>query len=87
MILKIEDDLMWPWMTSMVIFLSIKKLSLHDVSNHRNFYQNQFINEYATKKKLKVRYRKTYVHNKFGSAMVKKEINDFEWPSNYTKDN
>ena len=27
-----------------------KKLSPY-VSNHRNFYQNQFINEYATKKK------------------------------------
>ena len=29
------------------------------------------------RKKLKVTYRKTYVHNKFGRAMVKKEFNDF----------
>ena len=39
------------------------------------------------RKKLKVRYRKTYVLNKFGLAMVKKEINGFAWPSNYAEDN
>ena len=47
----------------------MKNLPLHNVSNHRNFYQNQFINEYAKKKKAKisesqsflVRYRRTYL--------------------------
>ena len=31
-----------------------KKCRLHNVSNHRKFYQNQFINEYATNKKVKI---------------------------------
>ena len=33
--------------------LFLKHLSLNNVRNHRNFYQNLFINEYATKKQLK----------------------------------
>ena len=57
----------------------MKNLRLHNVSPHRNFYQNQFIIEYAKKKKAKisksrsfrvkesqsflVRYRGTYVLN------------------------
>ena len=55
-------------------------MRLHNVSIHRNFYQNQFINEYTKKIKAKisesrshgvpesrsfrVRYRRTYVLNK-----------------------
>ena len=31
-----------------------KKLHLHNVSNHRNFYQNRFINECAKKKQAKI---------------------------------
>ena len=59
-------------MTSMVILYLMKK----DISNHRIFYQNRFINEYALKKKAKipescnhgvpdflVEYRRTYVLN------------------------
>ena len=50
----------------------MKKLWLHNVSIHIDFYQNRFINEYARKKKAKitesqsflVRYRRTYVLNK-----------------------
>ena len=32
----------------------MKNLRLHNVSIHRNFYQNRFINEYARKKKAKI---------------------------------
>ena len=55
----------------------MKNLRLHNVSIHRNFYQNRFINKYAKKKKAKilesqshgvpeflVRYRRTYILNK-----------------------
>ena len=34
-----------------VIFYFIKKMRLYYVSIHRNFYQNQFKNEYARNKK------------------------------------
>ena len=66
-------------MTSEVILHFMKNLRLHNVSIHRNFYQNRFINECARKKKAKipesqsprvpesrsflVRYRRTYVLN------------------------
>ena len=64
-------------MTSEVILNFIKNLHLHNVSIHRNFFKNRFINECAKKKKDKipeswsheipesrsflVRYRRTYV--------------------------
>ena len=67
-------------MTFEVIIYFMKNLRLYNVSIHRNFYQNRFINEYARKKKAKiseswsfgvtesrsflVRYRRTYVLNK-----------------------
>ena len=52
---NLEDDLMWPLKTSGIIIHLIKNLCLHNVGNHRIFfYQNQFINEYATKKKAKI---------------------------------
>ena len=41
-------------MTSKFILHFMKNLRLHNVSNHRNFYQNRIINENATKKKAKV---------------------------------
>ena len=41
-------------MTSEVILYFIKKMRLHKVSIHINFYQNQFINKYARKKKGKI---------------------------------
>ena len=64
---------MWSLMTSEVILYLIS--GPHNVSIHRNFYQNRFINEYARKKKAKiseslshrfflVRYRRTCVLNK-----------------------
>jgi hypothetical protein len=50
--------------------LFLKHLCLNNIRNHRNFYQNLFINEYATKKQIKsssprvlVRFRRTYVLN------------------------
>ena len=70
-------------MTFEVILYLMKNLRLHDVSIHRNFYQNRFINEYARKKKkLKsrsflVRYRRTYV--------LKKVIKFVEWKIKYKK--
>ena len=64
-------------MTFEVILYFMNNFCLHNVSIHRNFDQNQFINEYARKKKAKisesrshgmtesrsflVRYRRTYV--------------------------
>ena len=42
-------------MTFEVILYFITNLCLHNVSIHRNFDQNWFINEYARKKKLKSR--------------------------------
>ena len=61
-------------MTFEVILEYMNTLCLHNVSIHRNFEPNQFINECARKKKPKmpksqnhgvpeflVRYRKTYV--------------------------
>ena len=67
-------------MTVEVKLYFIKNLHLDNVSIHRDFYQNQFLNEYARKKKAKisesrspgitesrsflVRYRRTYVLNK-----------------------
>ena len=59
----------------------MKNLRLHNVSIHRNFYQNKFINEYARKKKAKfsesrsflVRYRRTYVLKDKQSAQKKSE--------------
>ena len=62
-------------MTSEVILYLMKNLHLHNVNNHRFFfYQNHFLNEYATKKKTKipescsflVRYKRSYVLNKIG---------------------
>ena len=51
-----------------VILNLMKKMSLPNVRNHRNFHENRFINEYARKKKLKCRsfkgHRRTYVLNK-----------------------
>ena len=52
----------------------MKNLCLHNISNHRKFYQNQLIYECAGKKKASspgipeflVRYRRTYVLNKLG---------------------
>ena len=41
-------------MTFEVIIYFIKNLRLHNVSIHRNFYQNWFINEYDIKKKAKI---------------------------------
>ena len=51
----------------------MKNLRLYNVSIHRKFYQNRFINECAGKKKAKiteswrflVRYRRTYVLKKY----------------------
>ena len=64
-------------MTFEVNVYFMKNLRLHNVSIHRNFDQNRFLNEYARKKKAKisesrspgvteswsflVRYRRTYV--------------------------
>ena len=55
---------MWPSITSEGLLHLMKILHLYNVSVHRNFYQNQFINEYARKKMAKipnflVRYRRT----------------------------
>jgi hypothetical protein len=41
-------------MTFEVILYFITNLCLHNVSIHRNFDQNWFINEYARKKKAKI---------------------------------
>ena len=41
-------------MTFEVIIYFMKNLRLHNVSIHRNFYQNRFINEYDRKKKAKI---------------------------------
>ena len=41
-------------MISEVILYFIKNLRLYNFSNHSNFHQNQFINEYARKKKDKI---------------------------------
>ena len=62
-------------MTFEVILYFMKNLRLYNVSIHRIFYQNRFINEYARKKKAKipefpsfrvffVSCRRTYVLNK-----------------------
>ena len=59
-----------------------KKMHLYIVSNHRNFYQNQFINDCARKKKAKilesqsflVRYRRTCVLDK--RDMEKRSVRD-----------
>ena len=72
-------------MTSEVILRFMKNLRLHNVSIHRNFYQNRSINEFARKKKAKipesrspvipesrsflVRYRRTYVLNKIKTVL------------------
>ena len=45
---------MSPVMTSEVILLFMKNQLLYNFSIHRNFYLNQFINEYARKKKVKI---------------------------------
>ena len=61
-------------MTFEVILDFLNSLRLHNVSIHRDFEQNQFINECARKKKAKIpesrsprsflmRYRRTYVLN------------------------
>ena len=42
-------------MTFEVILDFMKKLCLHNVSSHRNFEQNRFVNECARKKKVKSR--------------------------------
>ena len=60
-------------MTFEVILYFFLKMRLYIVSIQRNFYQNQFINECARKKKAKipesrrflVRYRRTYVLNNY----------------------
>jgi hypothetical protein len=41
-------------MTSEVIFYLMKNLRLHNISIHRNCYQDRFINEYARKKQAKI---------------------------------
>ena len=41
-------------MTFEVILYFMKNLRLHNVSIHRKFYQNRFINEYGRKKKAKI---------------------------------
>ena len=41
-------------MTSEVILYIMKNLRLHNVSNHRTFYQDQLINERARKKINKI---------------------------------
>ena len=43
-----------PYMTFEVILHFIQNLSLHDVSIHRNFDQNRFINKCARKKKAQI---------------------------------
>ena len=61
----------------------MKNLRLHNVSIHRNFYQNRFINECARKKKAKipesrsflVRYRRTYVLKNIIKSEQKTYIN------------
>ena len=45
---------MGPLMTSEVILYLMKNSRLHNVSIHRNFYQNRFINKYVRKKKAKI---------------------------------
>ena len=55
-------------MTLLLLYF-MKKFRLHNVSIHRNYYQNRFINKYTRKKKAKisdfqsftVRYRRNYV--------------------------
>ena len=54
LIFKHKKDLLLPSMTFEVILYFIKTLRLHNVSIHRNFYQNRFVNEYARKKKAKI---------------------------------
>ena len=54
MIFKHKKYLLWPSMTFEVILYFMKILRLHNVSIHRNFYQNRFINKYARKKKAKI---------------------------------
>ena len=46
---------MWPWITFGVILYFIQNLRIFNVSIHRIFYQNHFINECARKKKAKSR--------------------------------
>ena len=41
-------------MTFEFILYFMKNLYLYNISIHGNFYQNQFINEYARKKKAKI---------------------------------
>ena len=46
-----RGNFMLPLMTFEVILWFKKNLCLHNVSIHRNFYQNRFINEFAEMKK------------------------------------
>ena len=66
---------MWPSITSEGLLHLMKILHLYNVSVHRNFYQNQFINEYARKKMAKipnflVRYRRTSFSQKKNKFIV-----------------
>ena len=45
---------MSPVMASEFLLYLMKNLPLDNVSNHWNFYQNTFINEYATNIKAKI---------------------------------
>ena len=73
-----SDDLMWPLtMFEVILHFIKKKVRLHNVIIHRNFYQNRFIKECSRRKKAKIpmfhslpvseffflRYRRTYVLN------------------------
>ena len=65
-------------MTFKAILHLIKNMSLYIDIIHRNFYQNQFINEWASQKKAKisesqiflVRYRRTYILNRSMSSSI-----------------
>ena len=51
------EILRWPYVTFNDLLghtLFNAKLRLHNFSTYRNFYQNQFVNEYARKKKAKI---------------------------------
>ena len=48
-------------MTSEVIIYFMKNWRPHKVSYHRNFYQNRFINEYATKKKILIQQSRSFL--------------------------
>ena len=52
-ILKPEIDLMLPSMTFEVILNLMKDLCVHNVSNHRFFYQNDFTNKCARENEAK----------------------------------